>query len=109
MSTYLVTGSNRGIGLELCNQIIARGDEVIATCRKASSDLKIKATKKNIPNPRKEMEEHYYNPKNTSLISLGLKPIQFNLETIKKNIRIIEKYKFNINQNYFNPTVKWEN
>lgn len=76
---------------------------------KASSDLKIKATKKNIPNPRKEMEEHYYNPKNTSLISLGLKPIQFNLETIKKNIRIIEKYKFNINQNYFNPTVKWEN
>ena len=40
MSTYLVTGSNRGIGLELCKQITARGDEVIATCRKASSDLK---------------------------------------------------------------------
>ena len=40
MSTYLITGSNRGIGLELCKQIIARGDKVIATCRKASSDLK---------------------------------------------------------------------
>jgi len=40
MSTYLITGSNRGIGLELCKQIIERGDEVIATCRKASSDLK---------------------------------------------------------------------
>ena len=76
---------------------------------KASSDLKIKATKKNIANPRKEMEEHYYNPKNTSLISLGLKPIEFNLETIKKNIKIVEKYKSNIDQNYFNPTVKWEN
>ncbi len=40
MSTYLITGSNRGIGLELCKQIIERGDEVIATCRKASPDLK---------------------------------------------------------------------
>ena len=40
MSTYLITGSNRGIGLELCKQIIARGDKVIATCRKSSSDLK---------------------------------------------------------------------
>ena len=40
MFTYLITGSNRGIGLELCKQIIARGDKVIATCRKSSSDLK---------------------------------------------------------------------
>ena len=40
MSTYLITGSNRGIGLELCKQLIERGDAVIATCRKASSELK---------------------------------------------------------------------
>ncbi len=40
MSTYLITGTNRGIGLELCKQIFERGDEVIATCREASSELK---------------------------------------------------------------------
>ncbi len=39
MSTYLITGSNRGIGLELCTQIKKRGDEVIATCRRASPEL----------------------------------------------------------------------
>ena len=39
MSTYLITGSNRGIGLELCNQIHNRGDEVMATCRRASPAL----------------------------------------------------------------------
>ena len=33
-----------------------------------SKNLGIKAKAKKIKNPRKEMEEHYYNPKNTSLI-----------------------------------------
>ena len=40
MSTYLITGSNRGIGLEFCRQIHKRGDNVIATCRKASKELR---------------------------------------------------------------------
>ena len=40
MSNFLITGSNRGIGLELCKQISSRGDEVIATCREASTELK---------------------------------------------------------------------
>jgi NAD(P)-dependent dehydrogenase (short-subunit alcohol dehydrogenase family) len=39
MSTYLVTGANRGIGLELCRQLVARGDRVIAVCRSASTEL----------------------------------------------------------------------
>lgn len=38
--TVLVTGSNRGIGLELCRQLKARGEHVIATCRTASDALK---------------------------------------------------------------------
>ena len=39
MSTFLITGSNRGIGLELCKQVLERGNEVIATCRKSSIEL----------------------------------------------------------------------
>ena len=39
MGRYLVTGTNRGIGLEFCRQLVARGDEVIAVCRRASSGL----------------------------------------------------------------------
>lgn len=38
--TALITGSNRGIGLELCRQLSAKGMHVIATCRQASSELK---------------------------------------------------------------------
>lgn len=37
--TVLVTGSNRGIGLELCRQLKQRGNHVIATCRHASEAL----------------------------------------------------------------------
>lgn len=38
--TALVTGANRGIGLELCRLLKARGDHVIAVCRKPSAELK---------------------------------------------------------------------
>ena len=31
--TALVTGANRGIGLEFVRQLLARGDQVVATCR----------------------------------------------------------------------------
>ena len=33
MATILITGTNRGIGLEFTQQCLARGDRVIATCR----------------------------------------------------------------------------
>lgn len=39
ISTVLVTGSNRGIGLELCRQLLARGARVIAACRSSSAEL----------------------------------------------------------------------
>lgn len=39
MATYLVTGANRGIGLEYCRQLQQRGDTVIAACRDSSAEL----------------------------------------------------------------------
>ena len=39
MATYLVTGANKGIGLQVCTQLAARGDEVIAVCRSPSAEL----------------------------------------------------------------------
>lgn len=39
MGLALVTGANRGIGLELCRRLKARGDQVIAVCRAGSAEL----------------------------------------------------------------------
>jgi NAD(P)-dependent dehydrogenase (short-subunit alcohol dehydrogenase family) len=39
MAKVVVTGANRGIGLEFCRQLRARGDAVVAACRRSSEGL----------------------------------------------------------------------
>ena len=39
MDVVVITGGNRGIGLELCRQLAARGETVVAVVRKSSSAL----------------------------------------------------------------------
>jgi NAD(P)-dependent dehydrogenase (short-subunit alcohol dehydrogenase family) len=39
MPTVVITGANRGIGLELARQFKQRGDDVVAGCRKSSEEL----------------------------------------------------------------------
>ena len=39
MATVLVTGANRGIGLQLCKQFSDRGDDVVAVCRETTPEL----------------------------------------------------------------------
>ena len=39
MANVLVTGANRGIGLQLCKQFADRGDDVVAVCREATPEL----------------------------------------------------------------------
>lgn len=39
MTTHLITGANRGIGLEMTRRLLHRGDRVIAVCRQSSPEL----------------------------------------------------------------------
>lgn len=39
MTTALITGANRGIGLELCKQLKEKGFDVIGACRNTSKEL----------------------------------------------------------------------
>jgi NAD(P)-dependent dehydrogenase (short-subunit alcohol dehydrogenase family) len=43
---YLITGANRGIGLELTRQVLGRGDQVFAATRQPDSASELQALKK---------------------------------------------------------------
>jgi UDP-sulfoquinovose synthase len=66
-------------------------------------DVKIKA----ITNPRVEAEDHYYNPKHTGLLELGLKPNLLSGDVLDEMIGFVQKYKNSVNQQCIMPQVKW--
>jgi NAD(P)-dependent dehydrogenase (short-subunit alcohol dehydrogenase family) len=45
MATVVITGANRGIGLEFVKQYLAQGDKVLALCRNSSDELNASGAK----------------------------------------------------------------
>ncbi len=43
MTRYLITGANRGLGLEFVRQLLARGDSVVACCREPDAAKELRA------------------------------------------------------------------
>ena len=60
-----------------------------------------------LSNPRKEAEEHYYNPKYTGLLELGLEPHYLTDEVLEGMFKIVEKYKDNIKTHRIFRGIKW--
>jgi UDP-sulfoquinovose synthase len=75
--------------------------------KNASEELGIKVVINNIENPRKELEEHYYNPASTGLLELGLSPNFMTNEVLKEMIKKVIKYKSQIDVSKILPRVKW--
>ena len=82
-------------------------DELADIVISAAKQNGILIKKEKLKNPRTEMEKHYYNPKNESLIKLGLKPISFDKELASKMISKVLKYSEEIHEKFFKPKVKW--
>jgi UDP-sulfoquinovose synthase len=61
----------------------------------------------NIENPRKEKEDHYYNPKYTGLAELGLDPHYLTDEVIACMFNMIGPYQNRINRDAIFRGVKW--
>jgi UDP-sulfoquinovose synthase len=62
---------------------------------------------KSIPNPRKEMEDHYYNPKYSGLLELGLTPHYFTNEILAGLIEEVARYRANIKVERILPRIRW--
>lgn len=62
---------------------------------------------KSIPNPRKEAEEHYYNPAYQGLRTLGVKPHLLTDDVMDRLFQIVEKYRNSIRRDVIFRGVKW--
>lgn len=71
--------------------------------RKLGYDVMIK----NIENPRKEAEEHYYNPTYQGLIDLGVEPHYLTEDVMESMFRVVAGYKDNIRQDVIFRGVRW--
>jgi UDP-sulfoquinovose synthase len=63
---------------------------------------------RSVENPRKEAEEHYYQPQHTGLLDLGLKPHLLTDEVLGEMFGIVERYKAHIRNDVIFKGVKWE-
>jgi UDP-sulfoquinovose synthase len=51
-----------------------------------------------LENPRKEAEEHYYNPAYQGLIGLGVKPHYLTDEVLEGMMRVVEEFKGGVSE-----------
>lgn len=61
-----------------------------------------------IPNPRVELEEHYYNAKHSALPALGLKPNLLTDEVIDHMIGVALEHKDRVHSDLMMPDIKWK-
>jgi len=71
--------------------------------RSVDLDVRIEA----LANPRKEAEEHYYNPAHTGLLDLGLQPHLMTEEVLVDMVRLVQEHRHRIRPEIVMPRVRW--
>jgi UDP-sulfoquinovose synthase len=75
--------------------------------QEAGKGLGLNVEIQHIPNPRLEAEKHYYNPVHTGLLSLGLQPHYLDVAILQDMLRLVQKYRDNIDSALILPQVRW--
>lgn len=73
----------------------------------AGKNVGLNVKVQSVENPRKEAEDHYYNPAHTGLLELGLKPNYLTEDVLTQMMEIALKYKKNIQEHRIYRKVKW--
>ena len=61
----------------------------------------------NLENPRKEAEDHYYNPTYHGLIEIGVEPHYLTDDVMADMFRVVERYKDSIRKDVIFRGIKW--
>lgn len=73
----------------------------------AAGKMGIETRIENVPNPRVEKEEHYYNAKHTGLLDLGLKPHYLGESLLDSLLNIAVEYRDRVDTDHVMPSVDW--
>jgi len=82
-------------------------NELAEKIQRVGNNLGLEVKIKPVENPRKEAEDHYYNPKHTGLLELGLKPNYLTDEVLVQMMEFVLKYKKNIRHEQILRKVRW--
>jgi UDP-sulfoquinovose synthase len=83
-------------------------NELVRIVESASKEMGLAVSIQNLENPRIEKEEHYYNPKNSKFLALGLKPRLLSDVLVTEMINYIQQTKVRISVDAVLPDVKWK-
>lgn len=75
--------------------------------KKAGTAMGINVEIDHVANPRVELEEHYFNAKNTKLLDLGLQPHYLSDSLLDSLLNFAVKYKHRVDHNEILPKVSW--
>ncbi|MGP0127949.1 MAG: NAD-dependent epimerase/dehydratase family protein [cyanobacterium endosymbiont of Rhopalodia musculus] len=75
--------------------------------KKAGNSLGLNVEINNLENPRVELEEHYFNAKNTNLLDLGLQPHYLSDSLLDSLLNFAQKYKGRVDKEQILPRVSW--
>lgn len=95
--------------LNIYNQIMETfsANDLAEMVKEVGDDLGFGVVIEQIENPRKELEEHYYNPTYQGLIDIGVKPHYLTPDTIREMFNVVAKFKDNIRKETIFRGVKW--
>ncbi|MFQ3612791.1 MAG: NAD-dependent epimerase/dehydratase family protein [Cyanobacteriota bacterium] len=83
-------------------------EQLALLVQKAGSAMGLKVEVNYLENPRVELEEHYFNAKNTKLLDLGLQPHYLSDSLLDSLLNFALKYKDRVDMGQILPKVKWK-
>ena len=82
-------------------------NDLAARVERVGNDMGLSVKVQHLENPRKEKEEHYYNPRHAGLLDLGLEPNFLTDEVLAEMIAHVIKHKHNIDKHKMFRGTKW--
>ncbi len=95
--------------LKIFNQIMElfSVNEIAALVQKVGTSLGYDVKIQQLENPRKEAEDHYYNPNYQGLIEAGVTPHYLTEEVVASMFKLVAKFKNNIRKDVIFKGIKW--